>query len=340
MPAPKGKGIADDADDYAELPASSKSPPPKSPSPKSAPKNAGGGIADDADAFAGLVDESTDKARTLESEWLYQQNGQVFGPVKPKDLLELLYNKEINEETPIAVSDGEFAPLKRYGVFRVHLPKVERRQIEIQGIHIADEAAAKVRAKKRVLWVVIALVIAAPITYGVVQYIRGRKAEAARAEARVKEEALLKAVDDLMATVTIEPPLLDIGDDDPAKPAATKRRRVAKFSAGGGKGIIGAGGTGELTRDEIMVGIGRAFSGFKRCIVEQMQREPDSVTDQIVLTFAINNNGQIQDTSIADRTLRASPMRDCFARQLGDIRYRSFKGEVQNVEYPISIGRQ
>jgi hypothetical protein len=338
MPAPKGKGIADDADDYAELSGASQSPAPKSPPAK---PGARGGIADDADAFAGLIDESTDKARTLESDWLYQQNGQVFGPVKPKDLLELLYNKEIDEETPIAVSDGEFAPLKRYGVFRVHLPKVERRQIEIQAVHIADEAAATVRAKKRVLWVVVALLIAAPVTFAIVHYIRGLKQEAARLESRKKEEELLKAVENLMATVTIEPPLLELGDDaDPKSPTAKRRRSVAKFSAGGGKGIIGAGGTGELTRDEIMIGIGRAFGGFKRCIVEQMQRDRESVSDQIVLMFTIGNSGQIQDTSFADRTLRQSPMRDCFARQLGEIRYRSFVGEVQNVEYPISIGRQ
>src|SRR5262245_27349207 len=192
MPAPKGKGIADDASDYEDLgskrSSSSASPPPIKRPPKD-------GIAEDSEAFEGLVDETTDKARTLESDWLYQLNGQVFGPVKPRELLDLLYNGQINKDTPIAISDGEFAALHRYGVFRVHLPKVEKRKIEIEGVIIADEAAAKARTKKRIWWVLLAVFIAAPVTYGAVRYIRGLKEEAARREAHRKEEALLKEVD-------------------------------------------------------------------------------------------------------------------------------------------------
>jgi hypothetical protein len=269
-------------------------------------------------------------------------NGQVFGPVKPRDLLELLYEGVIDKDTPIAISDGEFAALHRYGVFRVHLPKVENRKIEIQAVEIADEAAAKVRAKKRMMWVVLAILIAAPVTYGIVRYIRGRKEEAARYEARLKEEALLKEVDALMASVTIEPPLVDlVGDDEKFDAAKKKRRRaVAKFSGAAGSGIVGEGGTGELTRTEIMSGIARVFTGFKRCIVEQIQRDADSVPEQLLLSFAINNDGVIQNVSVGDRILRQSPLRDCMAKQLAEVRYRKFKGEVQNVEYPITIGRQ
>ncbi len=72
MPAPKGKGIADDAEAYSDLKSSeSGSPPPL----KRPPSQKSKGIAEDADAFADLVDETTDKARTLESDWLYQLNG-------------------------------------------------------------------------------------------------------------------------------------------------------------------------------------------------------------------------------------------------------------------------
>lgn len=339
----KRKGIADDAADYEDLSpqsaSSSASPPPIKRGQSKAKKE---GIAEDAEAFSELVDETTDKARTLESDWLYQQNGQVFGPVKPRDLLDLLYNGKIDKDTPVAISDGEFAPLQRYGVFRVHLPKVERRKIEIEGVKIADEALGKEKARKRVIWIVAAALIAAPITYGIVRYMRHLKSEAARVEAHAKEEALLKEVEDLMATVTLEPPLVALvdGDDKVEGTSKKKRRSVARFSRASGSEIIGAGGTGELSRDEIMQGIGRAFGGFKRCIVEQIQRDPESVPEQIVLTFTVNNEGRIQDTSLSDRTLRASPMRDCLARQLSDVRYRSFKGEVQNVEYPITIGRQ
>src|SRR6185295_19646086 len=118
-----------------------------------------------------------------------------------------------------------------------------------------------------------------------------------------KEEALLKEVDALMASVTIEPPLVDLVDEgeERAGPDAAKRKRrhaVAKFSRAGGGEIIGAGGTGELSRQEIMTGIGRSFGGIKRCIVEQMQRDPGWEPEQIVLTFSVNNEGRIVDTSV------------------------------------------
>ena len=58
-----------------------------------------------------------------------------------------------------------------------------------------------------------------------------------------------------------------------------------------------------------MAGVAEVFTGFKRCIVEQMQREPDTVPETIILTFAINNEGKAQDVSLGDRILRKSPMR-------------------------------
>jgi hypothetical protein len=330
MPAPKGKGIADDAAAYADL--------AKDPERAKAPR-AGKGIADDASLFEDLVSEDTGKARTLESDWIYQLNGQVFGPVKPRDLLELLYAGEINGDTPIALDGGDFQALQRYGVFRVHLPKVAKHQAELKDQQEEQKAQERARLKKRLTWVALAVVIGAGSTYGIVQYVRLRKEEAARAEAKAKEEALLKEIDNLMASVTIEPPLIELVDETETKettPGKRKRRAVARFSGAAGSGVQG---TGELTRSEIMGGVAKVFPGFKRCIVEQIQRDADSVPEQLVLSFAINNEGVPQNIDI-DRALRKTPLHACITKHLGEVRWRKFKGEVQNVEYPITIGRQ
>src|SRR5262249_12450655 len=134
----KNKGIADDASEYEDLARdpSRESRAKSAPPPKS-------GIAEDSGAFEGLIEETTDKARTLESDWLYQLNGQVFGPVKPRQLLELLYANEIDKDTPIALDGAEFMALHRYGVFRVHLPKVARHQAGLADAKEEEERAAK-----------------------------------------------------------------------------------------------------------------------------------------------------------------------------------------------------
>jgi hypothetical protein len=332
MPAPKGQGIADDAADYEDL--------AKKPE-RGAKSGPGKGIADDSSLFEDLVSEDTGKARTLDSDWIYQLNGQVFGPVKPKDLLELLYSGEINADTPIALDGSEFQALQRYGVFRVHLPKVARHQQELADARDLEKKQTNARLRRRLMFVAFAVTIGAASTYGIVQYVRMRKEEAARLEARAKEDALMKEIDRLMASVTIEPPLIELVDEKEAANAPGKKRsrRVARFSGGSGA-ATGEGGTGELTRAEIMGGVAKVFPSFKRCIVEQIQRDADSVPETIVLSFSINNDGVPQDVSVGDRALRSTPLGQCMTRHIAEVRYRKFKGEVQNVEYPITIGRQ
>lgn len=326
MSAPKGHGIADDAADYEDLPE------PEEPGRKA------GGIADDANLFEDLVEETSDGGRSLESNWLYQVDGHVFGPVKPKEILQMLYDGELTADSPIAVEDEEFSPLRRFGVFRAHLPKVQAHQQELENQKKKERAETKRRVMRRIGMVVAAVLVLAGGSYGLMEYIRWSREQAALAEKKKKEEALKKQIDDLYASVTIEPPLMPLVEetDEPRGKGKGKRKRRRRR----GKRAVASFGTGELKREEIMGGVAKVFGGFKRCIVEQMQREPDTVPEQIVLTFVIGNDGKARDVSITDRILRRSPLKGCMAGQLGRTRWRAFKGEVRNVEYPITIGRR
>ncbi len=336
MSAGRDDGIADDADAYADL-MDEQDGPPRSPPRTQAPPRAGSGIASDADLFADMLEEGTDKARSLDTNWLYQQQGQVFGPVKSKELLEMLYKAEVDADTLVAVEDGEFAPLRRIGVFRAHLPKVHAHLEEVREAEEQARLAAKERFKKRATLIggTVAVVVAAAVA--IPWYIITSREQAAEADKAAQEEALRKEMDDLLASVTIEPPLLALVDE----PAPTgkkskkrrRRRRVASFSGGKAQ-------TGELTREEIMAGVAKAFSGFKRCIVGQMQRDPESVGEQIVLRFSVNNAGRAQNVSLKDRFLRRSELNACMTQQLAKVRWRAYKGEVRNVDYPITVGRR
>lgn len=327
MPADRD-GIADDADAYADLPET----------PRKAAPRGSSGIASDADLFSELLEENTDKARSLDTNWLYQQQGQVFGPVKSKELLEMLYKGEVDEKTMIAVEDGEFTPLKRIGVFRAHLPKVEKHLAEVREAEAAAKAAAKARLIRRTILISVTTVVVGAAAVGIPWYIISARKAQAEADKLAKEKAIEKELDSLFASVTIEPPLLELVEEPPPGKTPKKgkrrrrRRRSLQFSGG-------TSGTGELSRQEVMQGVASVFGGIKRCIVAQIQRDPESVTEEIVLRFSVNNAGKAQNISFKDRFLRKSPLKPCMAGQLGKVKWRAYKGEVRNIDYPISIGR-
>lgn len=334
MAVRKRDGIADDASAYEDLPEPEDRPKPPGPPRLPKPRNASG-IASDARLFEGMLEETSDSVRSLESQWLYQKDGAVFGPVKPKELLEMLYRGELNAESPIAPEDGEFLPLRRIGAFRSHLPKVEAHQRDKAEAERQHQDELMRLRRKRIAQFLGVGVLTGVLGVGLYFGLRYRLEQQADAERLAKEAEIQQELDSLMSSVTIEPPLL--AQDEPeaeTKGTRPRRRKVVKFS-----GSAGPQGTEELTRHEIMGGVAQQFPGIKRCIVEQMQRDAESVPEEVVLTFAVSNDGLAQDVSLADRHLRKAPIRDCLAQALGKVRWRKYKGEVRNVEYPITIGR-
>ncbi len=337
MSGPNERGIADDASQYEDLGESGGAPPPL---PRRArPRNATeAGISDDAGLYEDVVAEGSTEALELDARWLYKKHGEVFGPVTSKDLLHRLYDGEIDAETEISPEDGEFLALRRYGAFRGHLPKVEAHRR-----HAAELEAEKRRAKRtamlrRAAFVVVGSLLAIAVFAGVVAKVRERRAAEAQAETERKVEAELAA---LLESVSIDPPLEDIASDTPEDEpeAGTRRpgrrrgrRAVAKFTGGGG--------TGELSRQEIMAGVASIFGGFKSCIVRQMQSDPESVPEQVILSFTVDNKGKVGNVDLDDRILRRSPMKACMQGHLAGLKYRANTGEVRNVEYPITIGRR
>jgi hypothetical protein len=325
MSARKQQGIAEDASDYADLPELNEGEKKKK------------GIAEDAALFEDMLEESSEAARSLQSDWLYQLDGHVFGPVKPKELLEMLYKGEITADTMVAVEEEDFRPLRRYGVFRAHLPKVKSRLAEVETEKALERAENKKRVLRRIAWIVTALALLAGGSYALVQYIRKSREERALAEKKKLEDALKAELAALEERIDIQPALLPLVEEEEAD---KKAGRKAKRRRRGGRGVARFTGTGELQREEIMDGVASVFGGLKRCIIEQMHRDEESVPEQIIMTFAVNNQGKAQEVSLTDRILRNSPMRSCMAGQLAKAKWRAFKGEVQNIEYPITIGRR
>lgn len=331
MAGPQDHSIADDSaqyEDLAEGTAKVKSP---GGSAGSEP-----GLSEDSALYEDLVPAGED-ALTLDASWLYKHHGQVFGPVSSKALLEKLYAGELDAETPIAPQDGDFMALRRYGAFRLHLPKAEEHRVATAEVKRKETAAKRAKVRNWVLFGVAMVLLSGGVGFTVIQSIRTQRLEEAeRVKAEKEKKIKEEMIESLMASLTIEPPLVEIVEDEKPEEGVKKGKKK------GGKRIKVAGAalppTVELTRGEIMEGVAQIFGGLKRCIVEQIQRDPESVSDRISLSFSVNNDGIIQNFEMGDRGLRKAPIKDCIGGKLAQLRFRKYIGEVQNVEYPITIG--
>lgn len=297
------------------------------------------GLASDADAFQNLVDELDEVEGGLEAPWLYRVDGAAYGPVTARDLLQRLYEGDIDAETEVAPEDGDFLALRRYGAFRNHLAKARELAEARAAAAARTQAELQAQRARRLRWAGLAVVVAAVgsgLVWGGVSWWREADAEARAREKTATLEAELEA---LLANVSIEPPLMPLVDEatKPSRPrgdtteAATSRtlpRRRARPKP-----------KGPLSEREVMTGVQRVFGGLVTCIKGQLRRDSDSVPTTIVLTFGIDNGGRARDVSLADRFLRRSPMLGCVRGKLQSARWRTYKGEVRNVEYPITVRR-
>lgn len=322
--------------------------PPPLPPRRRPPPPATTGIAGDARQFESLIRDAGAEDRTrLDSRWVYQHQGQLFGPVEAKEILEMLYEGTLDFDSLIAPDGSDLKPVRRFGMFRAHRTEVESHRAQIR------TAEARVRRERKRLRRRIAVALLGSLLVLVVggaglrAWVRSsRQAEAERQKA-AEEARLREEIEGLLSRVTVEPPLTSLIDgeeareaetaDAPAPAKAKTRRRARRRAAPPSSGSAAVGG--ELSDAEILQGIGRALPRFKRCIVEQIQRDADSIRDRIVLRFAIGNDGRVKDFSLADRILRGSPLQPCLERQLTSVQWRAFRGEVRNVEYPIRINR-
>ena len=268
------------------------------------------------------------------SEWLYKIDGDVFGPISAQELLEELYDGEIDAKTPIGMEDGVFRPMSEYDVFREHIEKAGSHRARAAEIKHKASIDSTARVKRRlVLWgLTAALAISGFVA--TIYFVRSYRSEQVAQE---EEAALEGQLAQLLDTVSIEPPLiLELPEEKKDKRKKGKRRR--RRSKSSGSTLPAVKRTGKLSQGEVMAGVGTVFGGFKNCIVRQIQRDRTSVPRKVTLSFVITNDGSVKSPDLDDRILRKSPMMACMSKQIRSVKFRKFKGEVRNVDYPITIG--
>ncbi|MGF1509605.1 MAG: hypothetical protein ACFB9M_08910 [Myxococcota bacterium] len=256
----------------------------------------------------------------------------MFGPVTAREILELLYEGSLGFDAQIAPEGRDFHAVSRYEVFQAHHSRVQAqlsRQAELQR---RLKAEARVRRQRQLRWLVGALVVLALGGFGLRQWIRMQRVSAAEALREQQEAQLAAEIEALYASVSIEPPLMPVKGpvDVPSRRTKRRQRRTpSSVKAPSGPPSDGA----------VIGRLGRVVPRFKRCIIEQIQRAPDTVGAQITLSFAIDNDGRPGNIDIHDRFLRRSELLPCMRAALQQVRWAPYSGEVRNVEYPIRIGR-
>lgn len=303
----------------------------------------GRGLAEDFEAFSDVIATlSEEEARGLDSQWLFRAEGAVFGPIPARELLERLYEGELGPDTEIAPEEGDFRALRRYGVFQKHVERAaeaaERRALAARR---ADDARREQRSR-RLRWAGAALGVVLLGSLLVYAGVRTTREWAAAAATSAREKALTAEVEALLAGVSIEPPLIPLVDEEPRMASSPETPATAATNGRKGRGrrrAPRAPRTGPLSQREVMLGVQRVFPGLVACIKGQLRRDPSTIQETIVVTFGIDNAGRARDVGFEDRFLRRSPMLACTREQLARARWRAYRGEVRNVEYPIRVRR-
>ncbi len=277
-------------------------------------------------------------------DWLFEQGGQVYGPVDGRRLAELLYRGEVSGATPVSSGDGTWRPLDQVGTFLVHVRKSEaaaRVEREVTGARLLQARRARTR------WVVVAA--------GAALLVAGAAGLAVLLGGGARERSPL--LDDFGAGISIAAPARVAV----ARPASSDEVVVALQGAGAARPAHPAAGTapapgeaptarptgrvegGDLVETQFDAGGIQAVVAARqrtlaRCLNEHAARDPD-FAGEVPLEFTVGNEGKVVRVAVTDPRLRQGPLRDCFERILAGWTFDRFPGQRPTVSLVFRVGR-
>lgn len=294
-------------------------------------------MAPDAPAPPVILDPALDGG-----EWLFQRDGQVYGPVEGRRLAELLYLGELSAVTLVSSGDGAWRPLVQVDVFLVHVRKAEaaaRVEQEVTGRRVLQVRRRRTRAAGLAVGAVMVVVAAGGVAFLASRGPAGR-------------DPLL---DDFGAGITIAAPAR-VGVARRADPAEVEvaldgpgPRAASRSATGGGpareaglaRGPAAAAEAGlvESRFDEgrIQSAVAAQQRTLVPCLRAQAARSPD-VEGEVPLEFTIGNEGRVVRVAVMDPRLRQGPLRDCFEQVLAGWTFERFPGERPTVSLTFRVG--
>lgn len=278
-------------------------------------------------------------------DWLFQRDGQVYGPVEGRRLAAMLYRGEVTGATPVSTGDGAWRPLVEVGPFLVHVHKAEaaiRVDREVTG---ARQLQAR-RARTRTAGLVAAAILLVGGAAGVA-WLLGRGG-AGRS----------RLLDDFGAGITISAPArvavarpsasdeveVTLGGPSAPRPVAPRQgpgpAAGAAATAGRPAGAVEGGELVEAQFDagRIQAVVAREQRTLARCLRELAAREPD-FSGEVPLEFTVGNQGKVVRVAVMDPRLRQGPLRDCFEQVLATWTFDAFPGQRPTVSLAFRVGQ-
>jgi hypothetical protein len=278
-------------------------------------------------------------------DWLFQKDGQIYGPVEGRRLAELLYRGEVTGATPVSAGDGTWQALQQVGPFLVHVHKAEAaRRVEQEVTGRRQLQARQVRVRRLGL---VAGALAVLVAAGGAAFLLGRS--------RIERSPLL---DDFGAGISIVAPARvavarAAGPDEvevslqaeptrrPAGPGASRPGAPEPARAAGrAAGLVEGGDLVETRFDagRIQEVVAAQQRTLARCLREQAARAPD-FAGEVPLEFTVGNEGRVVRVAVTDPRLRQGPLRDCFEQVLAGWTFDRFPGQRPTVSLVFRMGQ-
>jgi hypothetical protein len=276
-------------------------------------------------------------------DWLFQRDGQVYGPVDGRALAGLLYRGEISGATLVSTGDGAWRRLVEVGPFLVHVHKAEAAQRvdrEVTGARLLQARKARTRTA--------GLVAAAALLVGGAAGVAFLLGGGGGGRSRL--------LDDFGAGITVAVPArvavaratavdeVEVALGEAARPArpAAPRPGPAPAEARAAGRPSGAVEGGELVETQFDAGriqavVSEQQRTLARCLRELSAREPD-FTGEVPLEFTVGNEGRVVRVAVTDPRLRQGTLRDCFEQVLSGWSFDRFPGQRPTVSLTFRVG--
>ena len=291
----------------------------------------------------------TDAQRREEAtrEWLFKTNGQVFGPIPEPQLVELLFQGQIEAGTEVGLEDGSWAPLSRVPGFLVHVRKAEahaRVEAEVTGARRLAKRRGAVRLTAAAAVAVVLLLVV-----GIGAWVLAVKRPWER-RSRLLEDfgngIAITAVRvgggprslDEVAVPDVRAPALAQGGGatratrphGPRGPRAVASNSSAPIPGGG---LVLA----QYDARSIQDVVARRQGALAPCLREEAQRSPD-FTGQIPIEFAVGNDGRVAQLWIDEPRFKSGELKECLERKLREWAFAPFPGQRPVVSLAIKMG--
>jgi hypothetical protein len=271
------------------------------------------------------------------SDWLFQRDGKVYGPVEGRRLAELLYRGELAAASLVSSGDGSWQPVAHVPQFFLHVKQAEaalRVEQEVTGARALRVRQARTRT--------------AGLLLGALALVGGAGGLAIWLGRGGDRSPLL---DDFGAGISIAVPArigvaragsgeieVVVRPDLPAPRTAPGARpaRPATPAAGSPDG-------GELVATQFDAGriqetVNRQQRTLAPCLRAEAERSPD-FAGEVPLEFTIGNEGRVVRVVISDPRMRQGVLRDCFERVLSGWSFDRFPGQRPSVALVFKVGK-